>query len=105
MKWKNQSKTKIKRKKAKKAKKIDLNFVSLCFALKQKLQNRSKVKNLKQKKQKKAKKSKKCEKYQKSEKKRLEFRFPLFHFEAKLTKVKRSEKFEAKKEKWNFIVK
>ena len=35
----------------------------------------------------------------KSEKKRkngLEFRFTLFHFEAKITKVKRSEKFEAK---------
>ncbi len=45
----------------------------------------------------------------------LEFRFTLFRFEAKITKSKRSEKFkanksekkrkEAKKEKWNFIVK
>jgi hypothetical protein len=51
--------------------------------LKRKLLNRSEVKNLKQK----------------SEKKRkniLEFPFALFRFEAKITKVKRSEKFEAK---------
>jgi hypothetical protein len=27
----------------------------------------------------------------------LELRFALFHFEAKITKVKRSEKFEAKR--------
>jgi hypothetical protein len=36
---------------------------------------------------------------EKSEKKRkntLEFRFALFRFEAKITQVKRSEKFEAK---------
>ena len=47
------------------------------------------------------KKSKRNENYAKtSEKKRknrLEFRFALFHFEAKITKVKRSEKFEAKR--------
>jgi hypothetical protein len=29
-------------------------------------------------------------------KNRLEFRFALFHFEAKISQVKRSEKFEAK---------
>ncbi len=29
-------------------------------------------------------------------KNRLEFHFTLFHFEAKITKVKRSKKFEAK---------
>jgi hypothetical protein len=29
-------------------------------------------------------------------KNRLEFRLALFHFEAKITQVKRSEKFEAK---------
>jgi hypothetical protein len=34
-----------------------------------------------------------------SEKNILEFRFALFRFEAKITKSKRSEKFEAKKEK------
>ena len=33
----------------------------------------------------------------KKRKNRLEFRFALFHFEAKITKVKRSEKFEAKR--------
>jgi hypothetical protein len=33
----------------------------------------------------------------KSEKSRLEFRFALFRFEAKMTKLKRSEKFKAKK--------
>ncbi len=38
-------------------------------------------------------------KNEKSEKKRLEFRFALFHFEAKITKSKQSEKFEAKKAK------
>jgi hypothetical protein len=74
-----------------------------------------------EKKRKKAKKSLKSEKSEKSGKKsekkrksRLEFRFALFRFEAKITKVKRSEKFEAKisekkrkeakKKKWNFIV-
>ncbi len=40
-----------------------------------------------------------------SEKNILEFRFALFRFEAKITKSKRSEKFEAKKEKWSFVVK
>ncbi len=30
-------------------------------------------------------------------KNRLEFRFAFFHFEAKITKVERSEKFEAKR--------
>ena len=38
-------------------------------------------------------------KSEKSEKKKLEFRFALFHFEAKITKSKQSEKFEAKKAK------
>jgi hypothetical protein len=64
-----------------------LNFASLCFASKQKLLNQSEAKNLKRK------------KAGKSEKKRkniLEFRFALFRFEAKITKVKRSEKCEAK---------
>ncbi len=32
----------------------------------------------------------------KKRKNRLEFRFALFRFEAKITQVKRSEKFEAK---------
>jgi hypothetical protein len=36
-------------------------------------------------------------KSEKNEKKRLEFRFALFHFEAKITKSKQSEKLEAKK--------
>ncbi len=69
---------------------------------KQKLLNRSKANNLKQKKnekkEKKAKKAKKAKKKQKKQKKRknrLEFCF-VFRFEAKITKVKRSEKFEAK---------
>jgi hypothetical protein len=39
---------------------------------------------------------KKSEKSEKNEKNRLEFRFALFRFEAKITKAKRSEKFEAK---------
>ncbi len=91
---------KIKQKKAKKAKKnrkIDLNFASHCFATKQKLLNRSEAKNLKRKNAKKSKKntkktkiqkSKKSEKKQKKQKNRLEFRFALFHFETKITKVK-----------------
>jgi hypothetical protein len=53
--------------------------------LKRKLLNQSEAKNLKQKKR----------------KSRLEFRFALFCFEAKINKVKRSEKFEAKKETKN----
>jgi hypothetical protein len=56
-----------------------------------KLLNRSKAKNLKHKKS-----EKKWKKAKKREKTRLEFRFALFRFEAKITKVKRSEKFEAK---------
>ncbi len=36
---------------------------------------------------------------EKKRKKRLEFCFALFHFEAKITKAKQSEKFEAKKAK------
>ena len=40
---------------------------------------------------------KKSEKSEKKRKNRLEFRFALFHFEAKITKVKRSEKFEVKR--------
>jgi hypothetical protein len=86
--------------------KKDVNFASLCFTLKQKSLNRSKANNLKRKKtkkkRKKAKKHKKSEKTKKSEKKRknrLEFRFAFFHYEAKITKVKRSEKFEAKRSK------
>jgi hypothetical protein len=39
---------------------------------------------------------KKGEKSEKKRKNRLEFRFALLHFEAKIIKVKRSEKFEAK---------
>ena len=42
---------------------------------------------------------KNVKKVKKAEKNRLEFRFALFCFEAKITQVKRSEKFEAKKEK------
>jgi hypothetical protein len=84
---------------------MDLNFASLCFASEQKLLNRSEAKILSKKKRKKAKKSEKNDKNQKkqkSEKKRkkrksrLEFHFALFRFEAKITKVKQSEKFEAK---------
>ncbi len=81
--------------KAQKSEKIDLNFALLCFALKQKLLNWSGAKNLKRKKvtkkRKKRKKVKKSKKSGKSKKYRLEFRF-----EAKITTVKRSEKFEAK---------
>ncbi len=39
---------------------------------------------------------KKSEKSEKKRKNRLEFRFTLFRFEAKITPVKRSETFEAK---------
>ncbi len=88
-------------KKVKKSEKIDLNFALLCFASKQKLLNRSEAKNLNRKKAKKAKKAKKVKKSekkkQKKRKNRLEFRFALFRFKAKITKVKRSKKFEAKR--------
>jgi hypothetical protein len=56
-------------KKSEKSEKIDLNFASLCFALKQKLLNGSEAKNLKRKKRKKAKKAKKSEKSEKKAKK------------------------------------
>ena len=47
---------------------------------------------------KKAKKAKKSKKVKKAKKRKnsLEFRFALFRFEAKITKVKRCEKFVAK---------
>jgi hypothetical protein len=61
-----------------------MNFASLCFASKQKLLNQSEAKLLKRKKAKKA-------------KNRLEFRFALFRFEAKITQVKRSEKKRKKR--------
>ncbi len=64
-----------------------MNFTSLCFALKQKLLNRSEAKNLKRK---------KANKSEKKRKNRLEFRFALFRFEAKITQVKQSEKFKVK---------
>ncbi len=94
--------------KKRKNEKIYLNFASLCFASKQKLLNRSEAKNLKQKKRKKWKNAKNSEKNEKKRKKRkkqkkrkiakirLEFRFALFRFEAKITQAKRSDKFEAK---------
>jgi hypothetical protein len=41
--------------------------------------------------------AKKSEKSEKMQKNILEFRFALFHFEAKIPQVKRSEKFEAKR--------
>ena len=41
--------------------------------------------------------AKKSEKSEKKRKNRLEFRFALFRFEAKITQVKRSENFEAKR--------
>ncbi len=78
-----------------------MNFASLCFALKQKLLNRSEAKNFKQKNKKKTKKNKKmrkiAKKSEKKQKNRLEFHFALFPFEAKITQVKRSKKFEAKR--------
>ena len=96
---KKRKKSEKKQKKQKKRKK-DLNFASLCFTSKQKSLYRSKAKNLKRKERKKTKKNeKKLKKAKKSEKKRknrLEFRFALFRFEAKITKSKRSKKFEAK---------
>jgi hypothetical protein len=53
------------------------------FASKRKLLNRSEAKNLNLKKS------------EKKQKNRLEFCFALFRLEAKITKVKRSEKFDA----------
>jgi hypothetical protein len=86
-------------KKSEKSEKIDMNFASLCLASKQKLLNRSEAENLKRKKTKKTKNAKKAKKKKKGKKRknRLEFRFALFRFEAKITKVKRSQKFEAKR--------
>ncbi len=77
-------------KNSEKSEQIDLNFASLCFAAKQELLNRSEAKNLKRKKEK---KSEKVTKKRKKQKNRLEFRFALFRFEAKITKVKRSENY------------
>ncbi len=84
---------------SKKMQKI-LNFASFeakkfppRFASKRKLLNQSEEK-FKAKKSKKKKKSKKTKMQKK--KNRLEFCFPLFRFEAKITKVKQSEKFEEK---------
>ncbi len=78
-------------KKSKKKEKIDLNFASLCFALKQKLLNRSEAKNLNRKKRKKAKKS------EKSEKIYLNFASLCLASKRKITQVKRSKNFEAKR--------
>ncbi len=72
-----------------------MNFASLCFALKQKLLNRSEAKK-NEKKEKMQKIAKKSEKSEKKWKNRLEFCFALFRFEAKITQVKWSKKFKAK---------
>jgi hypothetical protein len=54
-------KSEKKQKQSEKSEKIDLNFASLCFALKQKLLNWSKGKNFKRKKTKKSGKSEKID--------------------------------------------
>ena len=56
MKRKLSEKKRKKSEKSEKNEKIDLNFASLCFALKQKLLKRSEAKNLKRKKAKKMRK-------------------------------------------------
>jgi hypothetical protein len=64
------------KKKWKKGEKIDLNLASLCFALKQKLLNRSEAKNFKRKKVQKNRKNRgKIEKSEKNKKNVLEFCF------------------------------
>jgi hypothetical protein len=78
-------------KKSDKSEKIDLNFASLCFASKQKLLNRSEVKNLKRKKAEKSKKSgkkakKSDKKAKKSEKVDLNFASLCFTSKQKLPK-------------------
>jgi hypothetical protein len=76
------------------------------FHFEAKITKSKRSEKFKAKKAKKAKKSKKmrkiAKKREKSEKKRkirLEFCFVLFCFEAKITQVKRSKKFEAKEAK------
>jgi hypothetical protein len=66
------------------------------FASKRKLLNRSEAKNLKRKKANKSEQKRKKRKKAKKSKKKLEFRLAVFRFEAKITKVKRSEKIEVK---------
>jgi hypothetical protein len=88
---KKAKKSKKKVKKSKKNDKIDLNFASLCFASKQKLLNRSEVKNLKRKnaikKQKNSKNSEKnVKKAKKSEKIDLNFASLCFASKQKLLK-------------------
>ncbi len=89
--------------KSEKKRKNILEFRALFRFAAKMTKSKRKAKNLKQKKEKKrkksAKKGKNAKKIEKSKnrKNRLEFRFALFHFEAKMTKVKRSEKFEAKR--------
>ena len=67
------------------------------FEAKKEKKTRKKSEKNEKKRKKSEKKRKKVKKGEKKRKNRLEFRFALFHFEAKITKVKRSEKFEAKR--------
>jgi hypothetical protein len=69
---KKSEKKRKKVKKSEKNEKIDLNYALLCFASKQKLLNRSEAKK----------------KTRKKRKNRLEFRFALFPFGAKISQVK-----------------
>jgi hypothetical protein len=62
-----------------------------------KWRNRSETKIKRKKGEKSEKKAKKSGKKWKKRKNRLEFRFTLFRFKAKITKSKRSEKFKVKK--------
>ncbi len=92
-----------------------MNFASLCFASKQKLLKWCEAKNLKRKKRKKQKKQKNCDKkwkkakkVKKSEKIDLNFASLCFTSKQKLLKwseAKTLKRKEAKKEKWNFLVK
>ncbi len=90
----------MKKKLRKRKNRLEFRFTLFRFEAKITKSKRSeklKAKKSGEKRKKSGKKAKKVKKSKKKRKNRLEFRFALFHFEAKITKVKRSEKFEAKR--------
>ena len=93
---------KSEQKRQKRKNRLEFRFTLFRFEAKMTKSKRSeklKAKKSGKKRKKAGKKRKKVKKSEKKRKNRLEFRFALFHFEAKITKVERSEKFEAKRSK------
>jgi hypothetical protein len=93
-----ESESEVKKSEKNEKNRLEFRFALFRFEAKITKSKRSEKFKAKQseKKRKKKKNAKNSEKSEKKRKNRLEFRFALFRSEAKITQVKRSEKFEEK---------